>query len=103
MKFILRCYLMMILTVIPLTTYAQDITIIDTSSPYEPLVEPTIVMTSVTVEPDCHTYTGCGLIVLKKAHYQKPKVYKHKRHRIYHQPCCMIGECYVRMVPRQCY
>lgn len=103
MKFTLRCYLFMILAVISMTSFAQDIAIVDTSSPQDSLVEPTIVMTPVTVIPDCDTYTGCGLIVLKKIHYQRIHYLKHKRHRVYHQPCCVTGDCYMRPVIEQCY
>ncbi|VVC74989.1 hypothetical protein AQUSIP_02630 [Aquicella siphonis] len=98
---LLHCYLIIILATIPIASSAQNI--VDTSSPQDHLVEPAIVMTPSTVEPDCHTYTGCGLIIVKKYYYNKPKQYKPKQHRIYHQPCCVIGGCYVRPVIGQCW
>lgn len=95
MKFKLRCYLILTLAVISVTSSAQNITVMDTSAPEDRLVNPTIVMTPGTVTPNCDTYTGCGLIVLKVHHYQKPK-----RHRVHHyQSCC---SCYVR-TEGQCY
>jgi len=83
---LLHGYLIILLAAIPTTSPAQAI--IDTSSPGEHLVEPTIVETQSTVEPDCHTYTGCGAIFIKKYpvyHYKKIK-----RPCVYYRcrPCC---------------
>lgn len=110
--FLLSGYLILILATIPISSYAQNAintlssqevmdtsyVVIDTSSSQDLLIEPTIVLTSSVIEPDCHTYTGCGLIVVKKSYYHKPIHYKIKRRRIYHQPCCVIGGCFVRPV-----
>lgn len=96
---LLHCYLIIILASIPINSSAQEV--IDSSSSQDPLVEPEIVLTPSAVEPDCHTYTGCGLIIVEKYNYQQPKHYTHKRHHLYQQPCCDIGECYP--VIRQCW
>jgi len=85
---LLQCYLIIILATIPITSSAQ--VVVDTSSPQEHLVEPTIVIAPSTVEPDCHSYTGCSLSVVKKSYYHKPKHYRSKPHCDYQQPCCDI-------------
>ena len=72
-----------ILAAIPMTTSAQDI--IDTSSPQDLLAAPTIVVPQASVEPDCHTWTGCSAIVVKRYHHYH--YYKQKRYRVYHGPC----------------
>ena len=84
MKLIHGCLIVM-LALMPITSSAQDITIVDTSSPMDPLVDPTIVMTPVNLEPNCKSYTGCGLMVVNP----KPVkvVYKHKKHRVHRQAC----------------
>lgn len=88
MKFTLRCHIILMLALVPIMSFAQEVTVVDTSSPGDALVEPTMVMTPATVKPDCHTYTGCGLIVVKKV-YHKPK-----RHPVCHQACCVTRGCY---------
>lgn len=86
MKFM---YLAIILAAIPIASFAQDI--VDTSSPRDLIAAPTIVVTPSTVEPDCHTYTGCDVMVVKRHYiysYYKPKQLKQpKRHRVHRQPC----------------
>jgi hypothetical protein len=108
-KYSLLHFLIIMLATIPITASAQDVIvtsppqvvdtspplIIDSSSPQSLLVEPAIVVTETRVEPDCHTYTGCSLIVVKKPH-------KPKRHKVYRKPCCDVGHCYVRPV-RHCW
>lgn len=89
---LLQCCLIITFAAIPIVSFAQDV--VDFSSPQDPLVEPAIVMTSSTIQPDCHTYTGCGLIVVNQHYYYPPKHYKHRRHHIYHQSCCAVGDCY---------
>ena len=84
----------------PIISSAQDV--IDTSSPQDLLVEPTIVLTPSIDEPDCHTYTGCGVIVVNKYLHLKPKLHKLKRHRVHREPSCVIEESYVSFVP-QCW
>lgn len=86
MRFTLHGCLIVMLALIPITSSAQDIQIIDTSSHMDKLVKPTIVMTPVTLDPNCKSYTGCGLIVIKP----KPVsvVHKVKKYRSYHQSCC---------------
>lgn len=80
---LLHSCLILILAAIPIISSAQNI--VDTSSPQDPLVAPTIVVRPSTVEPDCHNYTGCDVIVVKKHptyHY-----YKSNRHYVYHRHC----------------
>jgi hypothetical protein len=96
MKFILKvsCFLILMLAGIPITSFAQDV-VVDTSSPRNPLISPAIVVEHETVEPHCHTYTGCKVIVAKKYYVQqhskpkpKPKRYfKSKIHCVYYPPC----------------
>lgn len=93
MKLLNFC-LIITLAAAPASIFAQRI--VDISSRQDRLVNPAIVMQSSTVEPDCHTYTGCSLVVEKK-HYYTPKHIKHikhKRHHTYHRSCCVVGGCY---------
>lgn len=78
-----------ILVVLPLGSFAQ--VVIDNSSPGDHLVEPTIVIQPTTIQPDCATYTGCGLIVLKKHEYSPPKHNKIKRYQDQCQSCCFYS------------
>lgn len=90
---LLQSYFIIILFVaIPTISFAQDV--VDTSSSQSLIVEPNLIMTPSNIEPDCHTYTGCGLIVINKYSYQKPKHYIYKRHHVYQQPYCFIDGSY---------
>lgn len=96
-----HCCLIITFVTLPITSFAQQV--IDTSSPEDQLVEPSIVITPTTITPDCHTYTGCGLIVVNKYYYHNPKHYKHRRHHFYHQPCCEVGDWYESPAVGQCW
>lgn len=86
--FLLPCSLVLMLTAIPIISHAQKI--IDTSSPQDPLIAPTIVVSPTKVEPTCHSYTGCGVVIEKKYstyHYYKPKRRCVYHCCVYHRPC----------------
>jgi len=106
---LLHCCLIIILGTIPVAASAQNqnqvVKIIDTGSPQDPLIEPNIVLTPPTIiQPDCHTYTGCGLIVANPHYYYKPKHHKLKKHHIYREPYCTYDDCYMSPVmPGQCW
>ena len=78
MKFISHCYFILLLALMPMASFAQEITVVDTSAPEDPLIAPTIMMTAVEVQPSCHTYTGCDVLVVDKYRYIKRK-YKRRR------------------------
>lgn len=80
-KYSLFHFYFIIIATIPVSTFGQKI--IDISEPEDILASPTIVLKPSTLEPNCHTYTGCGVMVVKyPKHHYKPK-----RHRIYYRPC----------------
>jgi len=83
----LHYYLIILLSIIPISSLAQNV--IDTSAPEDLLIEPTLVVPWSSIEPNCNTYTGCGLIVIQKHYYHKPKKVKLRRQCVYEYPCCV--------------
>jgi|SRR4029078_4831397 len=99
-KVIKHSSLAIMLAIIPITSHAQ-ITVVDTSYPEEPLVEPTIIVPYKTPAPSCHTYTGCDVIAVEKYYYRIPKRKRSCGYRV-KQPCCMTNYCN-RPCARQCW
>ena len=55
-----------------------------THSAHAQVVTPYIVVTPSTIQPDCHTYTGCGVIIINRYyihHYYRRHYYR--RHCAY--------------------
>jgi len=79
---LLHCFFILTLATIPATVFAQYVE------------EPYIVIPPATIQPDCRTYTGCGVFVMNgyyRYHYHK-RYHKHKRHRYYHR-CPVAYTC----------
>lgn len=62
--------------------------IVDTAPPNDPLTAPAIVINPASIEPDCHTYTGCSVIIIKK--YTPSPTYKHRHNYDYEPPLCCV-------------
>ena len=77
MKLIIKiCCSLILFAGISIPLFARAI-VIDTSSEQDLVANPTIIMTPSTVKPDCHTTTGCGLIVVKPV----------QRYHVCHRAC----------------
>lgn len=78
---LLRCFLLVMLSTIPIISSAQ----VETAY---------IVVTPSSLHANCHTWTGCGVIVTDvstRYHY-----HKYKRHRVYYRSCDVSAGCCVR-------
>lgn len=69
------------LTGIPLSSFAQY-----------------IVVPARWVPPDCHSYTGCGVMVV----YPPVYYYRPHYHRVYHHSCTRFSPCHPRPVIYTC-
>ena len=54
-----------------------------TQSAHAQVVTAHIVVSPSTVKPDCHTYTGCGVIVEKRYYVHRYSVYHYYTHHHY--------------------
>jgi len=101
----LYCFLILMFAAFPIASFAQDqnTVVIDTSAPEDPLIAPTIVVTPVIIEPDCHTYTGCNVLLVDDYIHHKVKIHhKHRRHHIC-QSCYINTSCDMSPVVGQCW